>query len=891
MASTTPINVWMDELVLSLFPPSIKFADARKHKENFIRKIKHHPYGRTNQFAVVEKLTGLEEKFQVLNLDDVAAELYSRRRELNNYHQKWLPDILDLLLHLSHDPVRNSRVENLEKLRHRAQTPPPLKWADIEADDPINRRDGIWNIPDYSDYSSDEDEVAISTTYASPASTKQDSGAGVEVERIFDTYDTLEESPSSAPKLKSAQFWRGTKQLEAITERQAIREVLFMVAGLPTSLFVSSDGGIRPNPRYRLNHLEISSSQSLLKEAAQIGTAINAVRQWLQLPRHSSTMQLVQSGISDILSDFEQGISRMQCHILLELSPTGVISLLQTLRTLEAESLPLNALGTITAKLAHSDPIASLNTIYSSIETAFSFCNSITVQTLLPIFLSALGSYAKPIDIWLHTGRIETTETFFISENNKQPRNASTLWHDWFILASERENLIPAFLRNFANRIFTAGKTAAFLHHLGRAPFRDQDQDLGIAAAAIEAAQMLSTSSSIPFSATFEAIVDRHLTSLLTSSTAKLKSILETTCGLITLLNAFDYFYLATDGFILDNIELRMFEQIDRCMEMWNDRFLLADLLAEAYQEVECVLPDCITIRSAYTSSRSMEARRRSVKILGAVSFSYHLTWPLANIILPSSILAYQRIALTLMQIRRAKSILKRRAYFHVTNIPLGKGPSDQKVAQVLHWQLSHFVNVFYAHLTTCTIQPLTASMRERLQASSTGSLDEMIRIHGTYISSLEHACLSSQRIKPLRDALLTILDLCIRFTDLVTSPATAPARRESADGDFEASSFISARSQKRRRRATANDDSSSEDGEEEGTGWGEGYSTFILDEDSSVIQEIEKIGDSFAKHVSFLVAGLRAVARSSGEQGLGEGFEMLADGLEGVFPRKRSLF
>ncbi|KIX94146.1 uncharacterized protein Z520_10172 [Fonsecaea multimorphosa CBS 102226] len=905
MASPTTINTWMEELVLSFSLPSAK-ADVHRYKDNFIRTVRHHNYGRTNQFAVDEKLTGLEEKLQVYNLDDVAAELFSRRAELKKDHNdiKWLPDVLDLLLHLSHDPVHQSRIENLEKLEPRSETPVPLSWEEIDAEDPINHQDEIWRLPKYSDSSSDEDEFGPSDTPPSPVAVKHDVTKNMDVERLFETPVAQESA-----KLEAAQFWHRPGPFVAITETQASREVLFMLTGMPTSIFTITDHRVRPKARYCLGNLGRTTSKSLLEEAARLGSNIGSVRRWLRIPQGSAVMQFIQSAIRGIMTRFELAISKEHAAILHRSSPTGVISLLQTLRKVERESHSLKAVSTIVSDFILNDPISTLNTIHSHLDTAHTCSNSVEVETFLPIFLSSLTLYSKPIDVWLLTGRIDTTEPFFVFENEGKPRLASTLWHDWFTLATTN-NLIPIFLEKFAEKIFAIGKTAAFMHHLGRAAPDICSRDLGIVAAAAQTAHLV-TSSPLPFSATFEMILDRHLGALLDTSTTALRHILETSCGLTRFLDALDYLYLAKDGVLLDSIESKMFDRIDRCLEMWNDRFLLSDLLAEAFQDSECVDVDAITIQAAYTSSRSMENRRRSVKILAAVSVSYHVSWPIANIILPASMISYQRVALMLNQVRRARSLLASRAYFHVQHMPLPFDNLDEhRVARLVYWQLSHFANTLYSHLTSCTVQAFTTTMRDRLYSSSTRSLDDMIAIHTQYIAALEHACLSSKRIKPLRDALVTILDLCIRFTDLVTWPSTSipdtmrPASGEGAHGDFEASSFISARSQKRRRggRRQHDGDQYSSSDDDDDASMGEGYSTFVLEQDTSLFQEIVKVRDTFKKHVEFLIAWLRAVARSpssnsSSTQGQGQGqrpqegwevgqnFELLADSLEGVFP------
>ncbi|KAK6369810.1 hypothetical protein LTS17_009260 [Exophiala oligosperma] len=893
MASTTTMNNWIEQLAVSLIPSSADPADQRKHKETFARRIKHHGHARTNQFAVAETLTGLEEKFQVLNLDDLAQALYTRRQELEKYQHRWIPDALDLLLHLSDNPARYSRVENLPEFQSQSEKAGPLRWADVEVDDPIDHQDDIWMVPEYSDFSSDEDEAVISSNSTSPETVFERHKGEFDREHLFDHGDAADDD-SARSKLENSQFWRDQSQVVAITERQAIRETLFMFIGLKTSIFKVSDRGIRVDPKYQIAHLGSETSRAVLSDAGLIGSEIAWIRRWLSAGQDSNVMQLLRSRIRDILESFDCTICQMQDNILHERSSNGVLSLLQALQAIKQRAIPLIDILRVLPRFAHNDPVSALNALHEQIELASASGAGLALRTLTPLFLSALKLYSVPVDTWLLTGRIEDTSTFFINKTSK-PRNATTLWHDWFALSDDDKHM-PVFLRPFVSHIFAAGKTAAFLQHLQQKSLDNGSGSLGFRGAVTETAYLQEHSAIPLLSATLEAVFNKHLTSLLATSTAALKDVLESACGLNKLLDAFDYLYLGKDGVILDRIETRLFDQIDRCVEMWNDRFLVADLVAEAYQATPCVDADNISVTSSYTSSRSIESRRRSVKILSSLTLSYHLPWPVANIISPASITAYQRVALTLSQIRRARFILERRAYFYVQNVPLGTDPGDQPFARAVYMALAHYVNVLYAHLTMCAVGPMTRDMRARLTTGT--SVDDMIAAHAAYVRDLELACLSAPRVRPLRDAMLAVLDLCIRFADVVSAPtstsSSASGRRGSVD--FEASSFISARSHRRRRRLgarrgveSAGEDDEDDVDEEDDSGMGEGYSTFILDEASSVRKEIQRIKDVFERHVTFLLAGLRGVARSAG--GVGDGLELLADSLEGVFPKKRTMF
>lgn len=871
------MNTWMEELAITFLPPSNKTIQARKLKDNFLRAIKHHSHPRTNQFDVNERLVGLEEKCQVLNLDDLAAELYLRRKHLCNYDERWVPDVLDLLLHLSEGPLDRRRVRDLKALRPQEQHPPALTWQEVEADDPISREDGIWDIPTYSDFSSDDDnDERMSSAPTSPEHVSKRSSDLDSSSRLFDDLEP-KESHRTLP-IDRLPFWQQPAVEISLTEKQVIQEVLLMMLGLPTAMFVVKADGYAPVSHYKVGHLRCDVSSNLIKEFATLGSEIEKYREWLRTPQQDNIMQLIQDHFRESLSLFEDTILSTQTEILNDHSYSGNESLSQILHSLHRRSASVRNLIGLLPSLRPSEPVMALNALFAFLDTAHSSSDDETFRTILPIFAAAFTLYSKPIDVWMCTGRLEDgAPKFFISESPTK-LTPMTLWHNWFSITRQDERIVPQFLKSTARKLLTIGKTAAFMNRL--VPGSDGLRNRGTLSNAVSENFEMAKRSPIPFCASFEAAIGTYLNSSLDYATIKFKALLEENCGLTRLLDAFEYLFLGKNTFIWQNFEGPMFDQVDKCVEIWNDRFLCAEALSDVFSDVECVDTDLITIRSAYTSSRTMESRRRSVKILGALALSYELSWPIANIISHESIAVYQKVALVLSQIRRAKFSLDRRAYFCVQNIPLDGGEDVQKVARGLCFQLSFFINTIYGHLTECAIGPLTLAMRKQL----TGTIDEMISVHRDYVASVEFACLCSKRMRPLRESLISALDLCIRFTDMVSSPLASQAK---ASDDFEAGSFVSARSQRRRRRGIVDDSETSTDEDE--NEHGEGFSTFILDEDTDMLEELTKVHVDFKKHIVFLAAGLRGVARSAGD--MGELFEILADKLDGVLPRPRRSF
>jgi hypothetical protein len=117
-------------------------------------------------------------------------------------------------------------------------------------------------------------------------------------------------------------------------------------------------------------------------------------------------------------------------------------------------------------------------------------------------------------------------------------------------------------------------------------------------------------------------------------------------------------------------------------------------------------------------------------------------------------------------------------------------------------------------------------------------------------------------------------LDLCIRFSDTVTSPLS---RRSS----FDAQSFKSAASRLRNRHTRRGSDESSS---EEESSDAEGFSTFITFDESSYEGELTHLKQEFDRQRSFIVAGLRSIGRVEEQS---TGWDILAERVGWkIFPR-----
>jgi len=869
MAPSAAISSLTDELVASLVPGSTPVSKVRRLKDTFNRHLKHHNYARTNQFEVTGRLDGLQEKFLILNHDDLADALHTRLRELKNItpsSMNWLPDVLHLLLQLSNDPAQKTRVDDLSRYIPFVDAVPPLRWAEVEAEDPIDRENKIWENPDFSDLSSDEDVPIASTEPSSLGALQNDEHAD---EALRGNAYLVERELISENDEKPAlgQIWKANADAGlVITELQAVREALFMLQGLPTTLFWRVGYRIEIDKRFRLSHVSNHLLRDILKSFADIGFHVDSVRTWLKKRQTEPFMQSLRDGIEQKIRDFDFCVSQMQSRLLAPHQST-LVSLAQALdEIIEQAKLVIQVASFLKQVIvAAADSTECLDLLYTTVCSSQASCTDDIFQPLSGLFIKAFEVYLAPVLRWIELGELYSSQSLEFVEKTIQDISLSGLWNDWYKLNPHPGSTrTPRFMKQFIHEIFIIGKTKVFLRHL---PTTVQHPDSDPPSLILADLRSMQLSTLIPFSETFEAAIKHSIKALYRSSSQQLREKLAHECGLWRTLGDLHALYLGRAGWLLDVIDSRIFDRIDQGNRVWDDRYLLTELWQHTLEGISDIDMERITVQGGRRSSRDMQSQRRSVRMLESISVTYKLAWPVANIISDSTLNVGKRISTFLFQIRRARYVLERRCRVAVMTERLDMSTSEQRLAQKIHCQLLMFVNYLYDHLTLISIERVTREMR--LALATAIDVDGMIQVHQSYTSKLEEVCLCSRRVATIRRAATLALDLCIRFSDTVTSPLS---RRSSVD----AQSFKSAASQLRNRHQRRGTDSSSTD-EESSESDGEGFSTFITFDESSYQGELSHIEEEFNRQRSFIVAGLRSLGRVDEHA---SGWDILADRL-----------
>ncbi|CAI6307474.1 unnamed protein product [Periconia digitata] len=876
MAQNQRLSALTDELIHSI----IKF-DPRAHRQAYKRAkdiatkgLRAHQYNRTNQFDVQSSFNGLDEKFRVLNRDDLADALGERVKEINERHSRWIPEYLHLLLELSDQPTENSEVEALELLKPPAP-PPPLTWKQILQDDPYSD-DEIWKDVDFHQDSS-EDEFGHTPRKWANKDTPQTS---VHEDDAYDPEACVVPVEGNIIKeLENTQFWRegkGDKDARIImTEQNAIRETLFMLAGLQTSLYHldKRNASLRVNQKYVLTHAMPKTAEHLLAQFAEMGRELYRLRKWTLKSSSLPLIQTFESVVRNRLAAYDRSLAALHQQYLVPEAPVAV-SLLAVHSQLQTSSTSILRLARIVDDIEPQllvNPFVHLEALFDQITLAQMMLEGELFVFLSHVFFESLQTYLKPISRWMESGELGLNdETFFVFENDSGSE-ASSLWHDRYVVRRGQQNKLrsPSFLQPAAQKIFNTGKSVVFLKELHL--YHEKPSSLDIYELRLDYESICGQTPDVPlspfpelFQDAFQAwIGSKHL---LASST--LREYLYTSGGLMQILSEFKTLYLGANGSVFQDFADAVFERLDNSVRGWNDRFLLTELARGIFSTV---LPkhhaDKIVVRSARSKTTD-----RSVKRLADVGLDYALPWPIQNIIQRSSIPIYQQVFTFLLQAYRMKYLVQKLSPRMIVQI---NAPVLRQRAYKLRQRLIWFADVLRSYLTETVIRLSTEDMQAAMIKAD--DIDGMANIHMKYVARLQEQALLSDNLKPIHKAILSILDLGVNlsehcFPSESQSRASKPVAVSASGSDLVPSKPTRSRPKPSRRKsfipalAENLNDSSDSGGSDADTDRDNANEATGIATSPSIQDNLQMAGKELDRLLPFVTAGLRNVGRVGAE-------------------------
>ncbi|KAH8773207.1 Spc98 family-domain-containing protein [Hyaloscypha sp. PMI_1271] len=893
MAYATKLGALTEELVTLLTSTSVNSDPARfnLHRESALRALRHHNFARTNQFDVTSQFDGLDEKFRVLLEDPLADALKERLNILAKLEVKWAPEILHLLLELSDRPVEKSKLENLDFLKEPEPDPgPTLKWKDLIAEDPLLRDKSVWQNVDFGAESSDgEDGFEDSRSELSGlTNTTLQSSVDEEFNQRPEDYaiDTI--NKEDLDQLRDAQFWQKTPtvdgvQLETvkttITELQAIREVLFMLLGLPTSLFeILGEGPIVPKRKYALKHASADAFFKVGRSFSEQGTAVMRLRSWAKRDQSIPLIQVLQSSILCRTVEFDARISDIQQRFV---SPVKdiVVSLLSVQAEVSSYMRPLVRLSEIIKKLEderYPHAFRYLELLYDEACTSQLAGDGVIYSFIGRLFFECFKIYLRPIRKWMEDGELTKGDKVFFILEASGDIEPTLLWQSRFKIRRTQDGVLhaPRFLQAAANRIFTTGKSVVVLKHLNQFDSLQSvrgDFELSLDFDSVCNPEVLGYA---PFPELFDSAFHTWVESKHHSASSMLRRILFDSCGLQTSLDALSHLYFLADGATASVFTNSIFDKLDTLDLSWNDRYTLTELAQSTFGAIPSLSSDRLRTSVLTLSRKHQDVAkcRRTVKVLSILELKYHLSWPIQIILTPATISTYQRIFTFLLQIRRSSHILSRQRL--ITDGLTKSSSSDERALYYsLRTRLLWFTQMLYYYLTSLVLEPLSQKMRADLKA--TEDVDTMIEVHTCYIKTTIDQALLGSKLELIHRTILKILDLGIKLED--AQAANAAANKEALEKQQEMMDLSMAslglhtpqrkgRSRPLLKEAKGEAESSSDDDEQNiDVDLSILSSTFDEKGDLWYFEKLRNMKTDFDGWVRFVASGLRGVARAGG--------------------------
>jgi gamma-tubulin complex component 5 len=667
-----------------------------------LRTLRSNSYARTNHFDIQHQLEGLEEKFRVYNEDDLADALHQRLEELAPQSLKSTPEVLHLLLELSDKPVEKSKLNSLDFMKPPEASPAPhYTWEQLAAEDPQLRDGLVWQNIDYTAESSDDEVPSLGSDMEDLSLTETSTVANIGDGRPRSTDElTMSAENASLSGLEEAQFWRHKirdkihRNPVLLTELQVIREVLFLLSGLPTSLFLirnqdialspgmkhnsqsstyprspftSGEGIVEnlifPSPGFAMKHASPQVLHAVLARFAKDSASILLLRKWAKSKESVPLLQSLQYEVMARIRQVDSKLSDLQAR-LLEPNTSLAISLTEVQIEVALMTRPLIKLADIIRTLRsepYAHPFRCLELLYGETCTSQMAGDHVLYEYLGTLFFYCFHIYLRPIKTWMEEGELGKDDTvFFVSEMSKDLEFES-LWLDRFRLRKTSNGTLhaPTFLHPATNKIFTTGKSVVVLKQLGkydreRRPGFEKEIRLDF-----EAVCGSSSQSFAPFPELFNAAFDKWVKSkhYITSST--LRECLFDECGLRASLSAIENLYFMADGATTTSLANAIFQRLDSGKTTWNDRYILTELVQSTVGSLPGITAERLRTKISRSSQIDMRKSRLSVLSLASIAFIYSLPWPVQIIITKDTIPQYQKIFTFLLQIRRSSHKLQ----------------------------------------------------------------------------------------------------------------------------------------------------------------------------------------------------------------------------------------
>ncbi|XP_030427179.1 gamma-tubulin complex component 5 isoform X2 [Gopherus evgoodei] len=595
-----------------------------------------------------------------------------------------------------------------------------------------------------------------------------------------------------------------------VTETQIIRETLWLLSGVKKLfIFQLNEGKVTVRNDIIVTHLTHNCLRSVLEQIAAYGQVVFRLQKFIdEVMGHSSesvipgtistpkktteppfrTYQAFMWALYKYFISFKEELTEIEkCVINKDKTVTLSIVVDKLSPRLAQLKVLHKVFSTGIAEVPQVPPDTRnvvrashlLNTLYKAILEYDNVgeASEQTVSLLFALWVETVRPYLQTVDEWIvHGNLFDPAKEFIIQRNKNVPVNHRDFWYATYTLysvsekmeneekmsdnasassgsdqaPSSRQHTMVSFLKPVLKQIIMAGKSMQLLKNL-------QSKDDSPRQAASRDKQYLECC-------------------------GNLMQTLKKDYRLVEYLQAMRNFFLLEAGDTMYDFYTSIFDKI-REKETWqNVSFLnvqLQEAVGQRYPEDSSRLS--ISFESIDTAKKKLP-----VHTLDGLTLSYKVPWPVDIVISLECQKIYNQVFLLLLQIKWAKyslDVLRFDELVNATEKPqLKEGPQLEQetvpqfgsqtelIKQQIHRmflvrvKLMHFVNSLHNYIMTRILHSTGLEFQHQVEEAK--DLDQLIKIHYRYLSTIHDRCLLREKVSFVKEAIMKVLNLVLIFAD-----------------------------------------------------------------------------------------------------------------------------
>ncbi|XP_058886341.1 gamma-tubulin complex component 5-like isoform X1 [Acipenser ruthenus] len=241
---------------------------------------------------------------------------------------------------------------------------------------------------------------------------------------------------------------------------------------------------------------------------------------------------------------------------------------------------------------------------------------------------------------------------------------------------------------------------------------------------------------------------------------------------LVEYLQAMRNYFLLEAGDTMYDFYTAIFNKVLE-KESWQQLSFLNVQLQEAVGQR---YPEDSTRLSIFLEAVDPAKKKLPVNNLDGLTLSYKVPWPVDIVISSECQKIYNQVFLLLLQIKWAKYSLDT-LRFHELNFATKKSEGvlfDQEAAKepikqqihrmcLLRVKLMHFVNSLHNYIMTRILHSTGLEFQHQVEEAK--DLDQLIKIHYRYLSTIHDRCLLREKVSFVKEAIMKVLNLVLMFS------------------------------------------------------------------------------------------------------------------------------